>query len=242
MALKVNINDHSFRHTHFTFSNSVLQESQWVIHLGHKLFCNNKLFNLDGIMALFYRQYNLFRQRFGGIASSVQADLFHKHCSSFYGCLLLPFSSCLKKLAVTWRKALRQVWRLSNRTHCAILRGLHSGLCDMHMFVGRWLKFVTNIVNNGSEIVQLIYKLAMDMPSTLLSRNTDYCLTFLNNDNFDAIMQPNVGTFVKMKCSACKTQMNSNTVIELCNARDRLSDCVLNQNEILFIIEDICSN
>ena len=81
----------SFGETTFNFCNVELKECASIVHLGHRLFSNLKGHNTDGVNASFYRQYNMFKGKFGGLASSVKAELFHKYCASFYGCLLLPF-------------------------------------------------------------------------------------------------------------------------------------------------------
>ena len=158
--------------TTFEFNGVELQETDAVIHLGHKIYANNKSHNLDGIISSFYKQFNVFMAKLQDTASSIKAELMHKYCSSFYGFLLLPLTSCLDKLQVTWRKALRRVWRLPNRTHCSILRGLHAGLCDKHMFVSRFARFVVNALDTGPPHVKYIFKKALKIPSTLLARNT----------------------------------------------------------------------
>ena len=82
----------------------IIQNQDSAIHLGHKLFSDLRSDDLNGIISSFYRQFNSFRCRFGAIASKVQANLFTTYCSSFYGCLLLPFKK-IDKLSVTWRKS-----------------------------------------------------------------------------------------------------------------------------------------
>ena len=232
--------------THFSFCGAVLSECKAVIHLGHKLYSDRKSGNVDGIIASFYRQYNMFRSRFGDIPSSVQCELFYKYCSSFYGCLLLRFKSSLKKLQVTWRKALRRVWKIPNTTHCAILRGLHNGLCDKHVFISRFMKFVAEMLRSGSTMTQYLFKRLLQVPKSVLNQNLSFCVQDLDIPfNPDELIEVNTEKMVKLKCSqACKAENCAvgSVVKELCDVRDNLKDCELTKDEVIMILRDLCVN
>ena len=167
-----------------------------------------------------------------------------KCCSSI--CLLmLPLTSCLDKLQVTWRKALRRVWRIPNRTHCSILRGLHTGLCDKHMFISRFARFVVNALDTGPPHVKYIFKKALKIPSTLLARNTwlscnvlDIALESLKNSDILHISRAQC----HRECKPLQTLTCSMALSELYNTRDRLSDLFLNEHEINIFINELCLN
>ena len=232
--------------TNFSFCGAVLLESKSVIHLGHKLYSDRKSSNVDGIVASFYRQYNMFRSRFGQIPSSVKCELFYKYCSSFYGCLLLRLKSSLKKLQVTWREALRQVWSLPNITHCAILRGMQNGLCDKHIFISRFMKFAVEMLRGGSSVTQYLFKLLLQLPKSVLSENLSFCVQDLEIPyNLDELIEINAEKLVKTKCSqVCKTEncAAGSVVRELCDVRDNLRECGLTKDEAAMILRDLCVN
>ena len=239
---------HGVQDSSFIFRNIRLTEQAFVTHLGHKLFCNLKCNNIDGVIASFYKQYNIFKSRFGCVPSSVQSLLFSKHCSSFYGCLLLPFKKCLKRLQIVWRKAMRNVWRLPSMTHCALLRWLSPGLCDLHMFVGRYTKAVVHIMNYGPEFLRFLCKLSIQSQSSTMADNVALCCEYLEQDLWQilALTPDCVERLVKTKCSTdCRkptTKCAAETLKELVNCRDNLMDCGLTTNEICEILCDLSVN
>ena len=230
------------------FRNTSLPEQAFVSHLGHKLFCNPKCDNIDGVIASFYRQYNVFKSRFGCVPSSIQSELFSKHCSSFYGCLLLPFRKCLKRLQVVWRKALRKVWRLPSLTHCSILRCLSPGLCDLHMFVSRCIKAVVHIMNYGPEFLRFLCKLSLESKSSNLADNVSLCCQYLEQDLWQILsLTPEcAASLVKTKClTDCRkptSKCAAEVMKELINCRDNLMDCGLTTYEICVILNDLSIN
>ena len=231
--------------TKFEFNNVLLNESSVITHLGHKIFCNVKAHNLEGILAGFYKQYNIFKCNFGSLPSSVQASLFHKYCSSFYGSLLMPFSN-LKGLQVAWRKCLRQVWRLPYRTHCAIVNCLSTSYCDLHMFVNRFVKFFLNLYNHNVDVVRYMCYSSLSSSGSILYENLLFCCKTLDctKDELLAKASNKSLAFVRQYCfSKCKaSHINACTVIELCNVRDQLCECVLSNPEVICIINDLCLN
>jgi hypothetical protein len=110
------------------------------MHLGHKLVQNPYKDDQDSVINSFYRQFNLFRSRFGFIPSHVRSMLFTTYCTSFYGIQLCELKK-LNKLHVTLRKCIRNIWGLPYMTHSRLVHCINNCLCPMHMCIKRFLKF-----------------------------------------------------------------------------------------------------
>ena len=237
-----------YGNTTVTFCNVILSECHVITHLGHKLYANVKVHDTDDIIAAFYRQYNVFQASFKGLPSAIQSDLFQKYCSSFYGCVLIPFNSCLRKVQITWRKSLRRVWRLSNRTHCSIVNCLGSTNCDLHMFVNRFLKLFLTMFNHKADVIRYMCRMSIFCSLSVLCENFLFCCQALDleQDLLLAKSIHDISSLVKSYCfNYCKdvlSQCNAAVLKELCDARDKLTECILDSNEIQCIIDDICIN
>jgi hypothetical protein len=158
---------------------------------------------------------------------------------------MLPFKS-LQRFHVAWRKISRQIWRLPQRTHNMIMKGLNYGLCEDHMFISRILRFAWSALNHThgpiSYVIQSVFKRA----NSLLSNNVTKCCRLINITVHDLVtLTPgNLKRLLKTACLGCIddiSRLSAQTIIELSKIRDRLLDCVLGTQEIQTIIEFLSS-
>lgn len=234
---KVNPGEHSIQ-----VFDVILHNQDYVNHLGHKVQAAVSKINLDGIIASFYKQFNFFRSRFSRVASSIQARLFQTYCSSFYGAVLEPLQ-LLPRLHVAWRKALRVVWNLPYRTHCGILASLSKGLCEKHMFMSRFAGFASNALNHNSDVISFVMRNSLTVSMSPFRQNVEYLCRQLDLPT-DVMMRKNPmkSTIVNL-CKKCKADIDvlkAGTIKELSDVRDQLSSCILNLDEINFMIDYLC--
>jgi len=228
------------------FGGTSITEQQSVSHLGHTVYNDLTQTDSDRILASFYKQYNLFRSKFGHIPSSIQAKLFETYGSSFYGCTLLPFGKT-GPLQVAWRKCLRQVWRTPYQTHCALLRCLKDKLCEFHVFLSRFCKFALSALQSKCETVAYIVKCIKQVRCPFAS-NFIYLANLLevHPDVLETVSVSAALKDIQLCCNTtCKSELNlslASVVNELAQARDNVTDCPLTQEEIRTIITDICLN
>lgn len=224
----------------------VLRNQSSVNHLGHKIYAATGMNDLDGVIAAFYRQFNYFRAKFGNVASSIQASLFETYCSSFYGLVLQPLH-LVHKLQVVWRKSQRIVWKLPYRTHCSILRCLSRGLCDRHIFLSRFSLFATNALNHRIDAISFIMNTALHACLSPFRKNVQYCCGQLQMGN-ELLRQDAaaIRTGIRKQCNElCKVeadQVKALTIFELSDTIDQLKYCILDPDEINFILNDIAVN
>ena len=224
-----------------------LKNQDSVIHLGHRIFAATGRNDIDGIIAAFYKQFNWFRSKFANIASNVQARLFQTHCSSFYG-VVLQHLDRLQKIHVVWRKSLRQVWKLPFRTHCAVVRCLSKGLCERHMFLSRFAGFAYNALNHASPVISYVMNNAMEANLSPFRQNVQICCRELKIAHELFKNQPN-GAFKRAfykqcndQCKSLEDRLRAKTVIELSDMNDGLLCSILNYNERLLILNELCTN
>ena len=219
---------------------SVIYNEDSVIHLGHRIFSNTQKDDFDGIISSYYRQFNIFRSRFGGIASSVQAELFHTYCTSFYGCLLQPFRK-IDRLCVVLRKSLRLVWRVPWRTHCGIIASLSQHVCGKHMFISRFMNFAKSSLSHNSEVVKFVMQQTLKCDASIFRGNLALCCKECNTelDNFTMTEIPKV---LPLCTEICKNQYRTEAVAvqELADIRDNISDCGLTSHEAKDFLEFLC--
>ena len=232
--------------TAIKFSGITLAELQSVNHLGNIIYRDLAKCDIDRLLAGFYRQYNLFRSKFGSIASFIQARLMQTYCSSFYGCVLAPLKQT-KRLQVAWRKCLRQVWRIPYRAHCDILRCLSSSLCESHMFLARFGKFALAALNSKCDFVAYTSRCLTTL-NCVFATNIN---NFLENvqmelDELRQLSGTALARVVKKICnSVCKEDINrslASVLSEMCQARDNIAECGLSSIEISTIINELCIN
>ena len=227
------------------FNETPVRESESVVHLGHVIYNDLKKSDSERILSSFYKQFNLFRSKLGHIPSCIQARLLQTYCSSFYGSVLMSFKDT-NRLQVAWRKSLRQVWRIPYKTHCDILRCLTPTLCDSHMFIARFTKFILSSMQIKCDTLSFVSKVLFErgffkdnikQVCKIINTDTD----FFHEQNIHVTMQR-----LKQHCNTtCKSKYNlslANVIQELTKARDNFMDCILTKLEINELINDICVN
>ena len=228
------------------FSGLTIKEQQSVEHLGHIIFNDLRKFDSDRILATFWKQYNLFRSRFGHTSSIIQAKLLYSYCSSFYGCVLVPFKH-MTSWQVAWRKCQRQVWRFPYRTHCSILRCLSPGLCERHMFVYRFTRFALLAMNNKCQTTASITKIMTANDCTFTRNLRQVCdlialdITVFEQSSIDTITQKIKG-LCNQNCKTDEDRSLADVLRELSLVRDNVLDSPLSKSETIEMITDICLN
>ena len=87
-------------------------------HLGHIVGASNTTRVMDEAISSFNVSLNSILNTFGNVYIPVKYKLFKTYCMSLYGCVLWDFDCTqMNRFYVSWRKALRRLYNLSNRTH-----------------------------------------------------------------------------------------------------------------------------
>jgi hypothetical protein len=225
-----------------TFCGARLKNQASVIHLGHKIYDNLNNDDNEGVIGNFYKQFNVFFSRFKKIPAHIQAKLLKQYCSSFYGFQLLKHNN-FRKLQTVWRKALRKVWNLPARTHCSLLRCLSNGVCDKHMFIGRFLSYAENMATHSVNIVRYVTKMATNNDISKLGNNWMHCRADVNvvNENCTNIKAVTL-RYCDLECKSIRDKCHASVVKELIAMKEGTMSAEINLCEINGLIEEICTN
>ena len=129
-----------------------------VKYLGHMLSDSNPdIIDLAYVKNCFNKSVNIMMATLGSISSNVLGKLFTNYCCSLYGVTLCNLrSAALLHLNVAWRKAVRRIYKLPNRTHNILLPFiLERPDCDIDIHC-RVLKFYLSLLNSPNNIVQVL--------------------------------------------------------------------------------------
>ena len=137
----------------------------------------------------------------------------------------------IQPLCVDWRKALRCVWSVNNRTHCYIITSLSNQFPLILRLKKRFIKFISNCLVSQNNIVKIISQVAICNPMS----NT--CSNYRCTSDSDGKLS--------IKSNMIDWHIISDTKIDvlhnLINIREGNISCDgFTREEINFMIYDIC--
>jgi hypothetical protein len=140
----------------FTIAGHHIEYVEHYPHLGH-ILCNDFSDDLDVIQRhdATVRQINDVLCYFGKIDAPVKLQLLYSFCSSLYGCELWNLAcNKIDKVYTSWRRALKNIWKLPMNTHANVVYGL-SGKRPVEVDIMlRVLKFSFSCLNSENHIVR----------------------------------------------------------------------------------------
>ena len=212
----------------FMLMDNMLKSLKCAMHLGHSISSGDRTEIVKYAKISFWSSFNIFRADFGHISSQLKNVLFQKYCCVFYG------SAMIQSLCVDWRKALRCVWSVNNRTHCDIITSLSNQFPLILRLKKRFIKFISNCLVSQNNIVKIISQVAICNPMSNTGSNyrctsdSDGKLSIKSNMNDWHIIFDNVCTKIDV-------------LHDLINIREGNISCDgFTGEEINFMIYDIC--
>ena len=206
-------------------------------HLGHIL--NSNIFNCDASKCTrdLYIQCNSLLGNFNNATSNLRNYLFFKYCNSFYGSQFLPlYDNTMDAVYVAWRNAVRRVWRVPPLTHCNILPHLTGVMPPELSFAKRAISFTQKLLTSKNKTVNMITGMGIYGTHSILGANVRHLKAKYNMNCKVVDQQWNTlchGTGeLKRKCEQIK---------ELCYMRDTYNTGILSRNEVLSIINLLCT-
>ena len=159
------------------FMNNVLEIVPHEKHLGFPIGANSNTLLVESMCQEIMSKTNMLHCTFSRLPVDALYQLFRTYCTPLYGCHLLDFTSrdC-ERLFVTWRKAIRFLFKLPPTTHCALLPLIcHDIPFDLQLH-RRVAKFFSSCINSSNLIVRSCAEAALHSGTsishslTLLSR------------------------------------------------------------------------
>ena len=135
-------------------------------------------------------------------------------------------------ICTSWRKALRNIWRVNGRTHCNIIASLSDCLPLEEALKHRFQKFHDNILKTGSDFLRMIIQNALKNPFSIYCDNVIEAKLFQENSRDIINMERRMDTEAKV-----------NVIKELIDVRDQTSDCnILSMEEVSEMIDCLCTS
>ena len=146
----------------YMFDNIEIHNSSHILHLGHLVGNYANGADIERSLRDFYGKVSLTCAQFYRIESKVRYELFRTYCMSVYGSQLWDYSLKETELFyVAWRKSIRRMLCLPQRTHCSLLPLICQDLpidCQLHK---RFLNFVHSLIHSSNTCVWLCSQLAI---------------------------------------------------------------------------------
>ena len=111
---------------------------------------------------------NTLLSRFNHCNSAVLFSLFQTYCCSFYASSLWSFESRhFNSFIVSWRKCVKKVWRISQRTHSRLLPHIIAGPDVRLCILARFASFIKACFLSENDIVRDAFELSMSSQSAV---------------------------------------------------------------------------
>ena len=168
----------------FYIGNQAIEHVKQWLHLGHML--TNDLDDTADIIRRrnsFIGQTNNLLCQFSALDSFTLNRLFTSFCSSHYGCELWNLlSPAIDKYCVSWRTALRRIWRIPQNSHCRLVPLLANCLPLNLIFCRRLTRFVSSCLSSESQLVSSIARhgICYARMASVIGRNIHHCAKEFN--------------------------------------------------------------
>ena len=136
--------------TNITFMNNQIASSDSSIHLGNVIGPNISAKRGEASIADFNRKINVFLSSFHNVSTNCLYKIFISICMSLYGCQLWDVSHrYTNNFFVSWRKAIRRMFKLPYRTHSCLLHFIINDLPVDGQIHLRIIKFFNCMYKNN---------------------------------------------------------------------------------------------
>ena len=163
------------------------------------------------------------------------------YCMSLYGCEIWNYNSrYISEMFIAWRKMMRKLFKLPNRTHNYIVCGIVE--CIPVKLDRRLAKSVYSMLNSRNLAVFKLIRLFLKSDSSTFAENLRYLMykyeipIFVWERDFSDVIK-----YVHNKQIISPIQLSEvDSVKELCKMRDGLLFSDLSKSDIQILIDLIC--
>jgi hypothetical protein len=161
--------------TGFNVNNQTVSCVKEIVYLGYVIKGDRSDPLIQPIVASFNRKFNAFIGDLDCVASEIKGSLFQQYCTSMYGVIFSQlYHRDVNKLYVTWRKAMRRIYKLPGRTHGNLLPIVTNILpADLQINL-RFLKHMSLGLNHENSTVNFLFNMCNSLHRSVLSKNFKY--------------------------------------------------------------------
>ena len=203
-----------------TFKGVIMNASNCEIHLGIPFGPNADRVRVDKSINDLYRKTNLLMGQFGHASTRVKYHLFKRFCMPMYGYQMWNIStSYMEKFYTAWRKCIRRLLGIPNRTHNNLVHLLVGEFNINTQIEQRISNFYISLCINSNFYVRTCLKLTLNGSVSSLAHS-------LRHLNFAETQEVTTETFSKALF-----------ISELISMRDRGDE---NREDLTDIINHLC--
>ena len=145
------------------------------IHLGNLLGPLSRIHSVTKAVSDLYMRTNVLLSRFKFCSPDVRYKLFKSQCVIVYGSPLWDFdTTVVADFSIAWRKCVRRVWGLPNRTHCNLLPGVCNDRDIKFQLLCRSMNFIRKACSTHNEVLRLCPKLVLCGSGSALSNSMSH--------------------------------------------------------------------
>ena len=178
----------------FHVNNQIVSCVKEIVYLGYVIKGDRSDPLVLPIVSAFNKKFNAFIGDLDCVASEVKGSLFQQYCTSLYGVIFSQlYHTDANRLCITWRKAMRRLYKLPNRTHCKLLPIITDILpVDLQTNL-RFLKHMYLGLNHDNSTVQFLFNMCNSLHRTVMSKNFKYiCDKYGISQNSVTISSPTI--------------------------------------------------
>ena len=191
-------------------------------------------------MSTFNKSVNILIACLGSVPANVLCKLFAQYCTCYYGIALCDLTSNMfQQLCVLWRKNVRRILRVPQRTHNRLLPLIAEIPCIDISCYSRIVKFYLSLLESDNYLLRCLAKRCAQQSFSNMGKNVSYIhcktgfLKYIDTHSCTSIIH-----LVKdiLQCATPEDKVLASVCHELLSVRDGVSDAPLTitqANELL---------
>jgi hypothetical protein len=231
---------------YITFNNKMLHASKSEIHLGNLIGYKQTEDSVSRALSAFYRKFNVLYNRFNYASLQVKCALFKTHCLDMYCCQLWDLTSVhCTRFHIAWRKAVRRLLGISNRTHNRLIPLLCQDIPIEDQINVRFIKFFHAAINSDNVYVNMCAMLAQDGSKSNAACSLNHVSYVYKFSKYDFKCKM-LNKMLQLVCGHCQPQdtdlFTAGAISDFLGMRD---DICLNTSDYIAIqeiIDFLCKN
>ena len=216
-------------------------------YLGIILNTENNYNAIEEGITTFNVSFNRFLANFNTCRISVKNKLFHQYCCSYYGSQLWPlWNSNFENICIKWRKAIRKIWELPYRTHCAMLPIIADAFPIEISLECKFVKFVKSTIESQNRSVAFMANLMKSNCNSIFGHNIRH-LYLKYGLSLEDILRMSMNKIKDKFYCKWLDSLNDNSVYsavmtrELCLMKDGTYLGVFNTEQNNLLINHLCT-
>ena len=216
------------------------------MHLGHIIACKDShILNMRKCMNDLVCRTNMLASNYRFVHYDTMCSIFNTYCTAYYGCIFWDLSeSGIDRMLVCWRKCIRRLLGLNNRTRSRLIPFLiQSG--DFHWTVlVRLCSFFSKCVHSPNSLVRICTGLSQSGHS-IVDRNIRCIMSLLNVD-YPVLTALILQGRLKQEAVAAQPCDDEAAAVaqvigELTRTQEGTYDNILSSDEVTFLRDYLCT-